>query len=94
ITQQDLKYSKPHPYGLNLAMKALGIKPNETIFVGDLPHDIQAGKRAGTFTCAVINFDGAEEGKRRILLKYHPDFIINHVKELPHLLQKINHITF
>lgn len=94
ITQQDLKYSKPHSYGLNLAMKALGIKPKEAIYVGDLPHDIQAGKRAGTLTCAVVNFKGAEHGKRKVLQKYRSDFIINHVKELSRLLEKINHITF
>jgi HAD superfamily hydrolase (TIGR01509 family) len=93
ITQQDLKYSKPHPFGLNLAMKALGINPKETLYVGDLPHDIQAGKRAGTYTCAVVNFEGIEHRKRMVLEKYKPDFIINHVKELPTLLSKINQLT-
>ena len=89
ITQQDMKYTKPHPEGLNKAMKFLGLKPDETIFVGDLPHDIQAGKRAGTLTCAVVNFEGAEQGKRDVLRRFKPDFIINHVKELPMLLRKL-----
>jgi HAD superfamily hydrolase (TIGR01509 family) len=94
ITQQDLKYSKPHPFGLNLAMKALGVKPKEAIFVGDLPHDIQAGKRAGTYTCAVVNFAGLERGKRIVLQKFKPDFIINHVKELPRLLERLSHFSY
>lgn len=89
ITQQDLKYTKPHPEGLTKAIKFLGLKPNETIYVGDLPHDIQAGKRAGTKTVAVVNFNEAEEGKREILAQYKPDFIINHVKELPVLIETI-----
>ncbi|MHA1212922.1 MAG: HAD family hydrolase [Candidatus Heimdallarchaeota archaeon] len=89
ITQQDLKYTKPHPFGLNKAMEALGLTPEETIFVGDLPHDIQAGKRAGTLTCAVVNFRGAERSKKKILQQFKPDFIINHVKDLPKLLMNI-----
>ncbi|MBN1331063.1 MAG: HAD family hydrolase [Candidatus Heimdallarchaeota archaeon] len=94
ITQQDLKYTKPHPFGLNKAMEILGLNPQETIFVGDLPHDIQAGKRAGTLTCAVVNFQGAEEDKKRILHHFKPDFIINHVKELPLLLNQIEKNLF
>ncbi len=93
IAQQDLKYTKPHPFGLIMAMKKLGLKPQETIFVGDLPHDIQAGKRAGTLTCAVVNFIGAEKGKRMVLEQFKPDFIINHVKELPNLLMKLKSNT-
>jgi HAD superfamily hydrolase (TIGR01509 family) len=89
IAQQDLKFSKPHPFGLNLALKKLGLQPKETIFVGDLPHDIQAGKRAGTHTCAVINFPELAKGKKMILQRYNPDFIIDHIKELPNLLSKI-----
>lgn len=89
ITQQDLKYTKPHPEGLNKAMKFLGLNPKETIFVGDLPHDIQAGKRAGTMTVAVVNFKGAEKGKKEVLKRFKPDFIINHVSELPALINNI-----
>ena len=89
ITQQDLKYTKPHPEGLKKAIKQLGLKPDETIYVGDLPHDIQAGKRAGIKTVAVINFEGAEEGKREILQQFQPDYIINHVSELPLLIETL-----
>ena len=89
ITQQDLKFTKPHPEGLTKAMKFLGLNPKETLFVGDLPHDIQAGKRAGTLTVAVVNFKGAEKGKRAVLKKYNPDYIIDHVSELPELINSI-----
>lgn len=89
ITQQDLKFTKPHPEGLTKAIAYLGLNPNETLYVGDLPHDIQAGKRAGTKTVAVINFDGAKEGKREILEQFKPDYIINHVKDLPVLIEAI-----
>lgn len=89
ISQQDLKYTKPHPEGLNKAMKNLGLNPKETIFVGDLPHDIQAGKRAGTMTVAVINFKGIEREKKMVLKRFKPDFIINHISELPSLISTI-----
>lgn len=94
ITQQDLKFTKPHPEGLNKAMKNLGLNPKETIFVGDLPHDIQAGKRAGTMTVAVVNFKGIEKEKKMVLKRFRPDFIINHISELPSLINTIEATRF
>ena len=84
-----MRHTKPHPEGLNKAIKHLQLSPKETLYVGDLPHDIEAGKRAGILTVAVVNFHEAEEGKRAILAKQKPDYIINHIKELPALIQTI-----
>lgn len=91
ITQQDLQNAKPHPEGLNKAVKFLGLNPEETLYVGDLPHDIQAGKNAGIKTVAVVNFKEAEYGKKFLLQRFKPDYIINHVSELPTLIHNIEH---
>jgi pyrophosphatase PpaX len=90
LTRQDFKQSKPHPESLLKALRAMNLPPDKAIFVGDLPHDIIAGKKAGTKTIAVVNFEDAQESKRELLLKYNPDYIIDHVHELPSLLEKIN----
>jgi len=89
LTQNDLKHTKPNPEGLIKALTYLKLDPKKAIYIGDLPHDIEAGKRAGTLTCAVINFKEAALKKRELLEQFKPDFIINHIRDLPSLLLSI-----
>ncbi|WP_297502001.1 HAD family hydrolase [Thermococcus sp.] len=54
---------KPNPYLVEKALKALKLKPDEAIMVGDSAHDVLAGKRAGLKTVNVTRFgkvDGAD----------------------------------
>jgi len=44
---------KPSPLPILYAMKRTGVKPQETIIVGDSNYDIEAGKKAGVHTIAV-----------------------------------------
>ena len=50
ITMDDVKRRKPAPDMVLLACKKLGIKPKNTILVGDSKNDMLAGKRAGCVT--------------------------------------------
>ncbi|MDP7041707.1 MAG: HAD-IA family hydrolase, partial [Gammaproteobacteria bacterium] len=43
---------KPHPAPVLLALEELGVAPEKTVYVGDAPQDIAAGKAAGTLTIA------------------------------------------
>jgi len=54
----------------------------QTVYVGDMTHDIEAGKKAGVKTIAII-WGYQDEVK---LKKANPDYIINHIFELEHLL--------
>ena len=45
---------KPHPEPVIKAMALLGTEPEQTFFVGDSPHDINAGRGAGVRTVAVL----------------------------------------
>lgn len=74
IALEDAK-PKPSPDGVLQACKLLSVKPNEAIFLGDLPVDVEAGKAAGVKTIAIAPTQGA-------------DFSIGSVKELPTLLEK------
>lgn len=58
---ESLTRMKPDPEGLNICMKAMKSSAYETIMVGDSYTDIQAGKSAGTFTCAVMYGYGDKE---------------------------------
>jgi len=54
----------------------------ETMFVGDMKHDIEAGKVGGVHTCAVLTgYNDADK-----LRAQQPDFICEHLGELQQLL--------
>ena len=53
VCADDVVNGKPHPEPVLMALQAFGASPKETLFIGDSPHDIEAGKRAGVTTVAV-----------------------------------------
>ena len=54
VTPEDVTHPKPHPEPVLVALRRLGVAPEEALFVGDSPHDVAAGRAAGTRTAAVL----------------------------------------
>ena len=54
VTSDDLEASKPSPEPVLTALARLGAEPGNTLFIGDSPHDIAAGRDAGTTTAACL----------------------------------------
>ncbi len=54
ITSDDLAASKPDPAPVRAALERLAAAPAEALFAGDSPHDIAAGRDAGTRTAACL----------------------------------------
>lgn len=52
VCPDHVSQTKPHPEPLLLACARLGCAPDQTIYVGDHPRDIEAGKAAGMTTIA------------------------------------------
>lgn len=52
VTPDDVLHTKPHPEPIILSCKNLGVRPCNTIYVGDHKRDIDAGRHAGCFTIA------------------------------------------
>jgi 2-phosphoglycolate phosphatase len=50
VTGEDVARQKPDPEGLFIVCKQLGVQPRDSVFVGDSPADIGAGKNAGMKT--------------------------------------------
>ena len=48
-----LKHIKPHPEILQKIMQRFKVKPEETLYIGDMTIDAQAGRRAGVKTIIV-----------------------------------------
>ncbi len=61
IGPESVKRMKPDPEGLLLCLDAMQTAPAEVVMVGDSYTDIQAGKAAGTHTCAVLYGYGDKE---------------------------------
>lgn len=54
VTPEDVTEAKPHPEPVLFALERLGVAPHEALFVGDSPHDVAAGRAAGTRTAAAL----------------------------------------
>ena len=62
ISGDTLEKKKPHPEPILHACDIIGCTPGETVYVGDAPRDIEAGKRAGTKTLvAMFGYISAEQ---------------------------------
>ena len=54
ICPDHLKNSKPSPEGILLACKKIGVNPLDSVYIGDHPNDLIAGKNAGTKTIGCL----------------------------------------
>lgn len=78
ITFDDVRHSKPHPEPVFKALDKLKASAQTTIMVGDNYHDIEAGKRAGTFTAGVA---WSHKG-REFLESYEPNYMLEDMTDL------------
>ncbi|MGM9926280.1 MAG: pyrophosphatase PpaX [Bacillus sp. (in: firmicutes)] len=83
VTLDDVKQAKPDPEPIMKALEQLHSVPEETIMIGDSHHDILAGKNAGTLTAGV---SWSVKG-REYLESYQPDYMLDNMKDLLHILR-------
>ena len=67
---------KPHPEPVERALALLGVSADDAIFIGDSPHDVDAGNAAGVYTVGVtwgastretMDRSGADEVVHRVI---------------------------
>jgi HAD superfamily hydrolase (TIGR01549 family) len=78
ICNEQMKEKKPHPEGLETALRSLGCASHATCYVGDSPEDIEMGKRAQMLTVGVRS-DYPTSWK---LKSHNPDIFIESLTEL------------
>jgi len=61
LTRDDVEIVKPHPAHLLAALDALGVKPEETLMVGDHRSDIECALAAGCGGVGVYHTGGTAE---------------------------------
>jgi phosphoglycolate phosphatase-like HAD superfamily hydrolase/ADP-ribose pyrophosphatase YjhB (NUDIX family) len=69
---------------IHAILKENGLNPDETLFVGDMQHDIETAKHGGVHSCAVLT------GYNTLpqLRKAEPDLIVEHLGELRVILEQ------
>lgn len=76
---------KPDPYPVQMAMKALKSRPEDTVVIGDGDTDIKAGKAAGAFTVAALYGNRSPEALEQL----EPAYSINSFLELNNVIEDI-----
>jgi AHBA synthesis associated protein len=71
VTADDVTKQKPDPTGLILTMHLVNVPAARTIYLGDAVRDIEASKRAGITSAAVLWGFGKEETLRA----QEPDYV-------------------
>ena len=69
---------KPAPDIIYVILGKLGVKPEETLVVGDTTFDIELGKAAGCFTCGV-SYGNQSAGQ---LAGASPDYLLDDLRKL------------
>lgn len=70
--------AKPEPDVILTSLRVFGASAQDCLLVGDSAADMEAGRRAGVRTCAVL----WGYGRREDLAKWEPDYWIEHPREL------------
>jgi phosphoglycolate phosphatase len=83
VCSGDTRLRKPHPAPLRLALRHMGLRPAETVYVGDSPEDLQMARSAGVR--AAIAILGPFPTERR-LRAAKPDVLLDSITELPDAL--------
>ncbi|MEI4770440.1 pyrophosphatase PpaX [Psychrobacillus sp. FJAT-51614] len=74
----DVKQPKPDPEPIELALKRLNVKKEDSLMIGDNLHDIVGGQRAGVDTAAVA---WSLKGEA-FLATFLPTYMIHHISDL------------
>jgi pyrophosphatase PpaX len=78
VCNEHLINKKPHPEGLETAMRMLKIQRQQACYIGDSPEDVMMGKSANVLTVGVRS---AYPSSRR-LISAQPDIYLESITEL------------
>jgi len=76
ITREDVMKVKPDPEHVEVAIKFLEKRAEDTVVIGDHKYDISSGKRAGCFTIGILSGVSSEE------LLNEADLIVSSLEEI------------
>jgi len=80
---------KPDPAPVRFALAALRADASNALFLGDSPHDIAAGNAAGVTSVAAL----WGPFSRTVLEQAHPAWLLEHIRALPALIDRLDAST-
>jgi HAD superfamily hydrolase (TIGR01509 family) len=83
VCSEDAPRKKPHPAPLHLAMERLRAKPEECVYVGDSPEDVEMACRAGVRAIGVLGPFPTAVGIRAA----QPNLLLRSIRALPRHLR-------
>ena len=84
VCSEDASRKKPHPAPLKLALERLEARPEECVYVGDAPEDVEMARRAGVRPIGVFGpFPTADR-----IRAAQPDLLLRSIRELPRHLRR------
>ena len=89
ISRDDVVHFKPNPEPLLLASRLVGLEPEDCVYIGESPYDIQAGLAAGTYVVAVASGGYSEQS----LIDCQPDLLLSDISELTALFEGATPVT-
>ena len=81
----DTAQRKPHPAPLKLALRRMRLDPQDTVYVGDAPEDLQIARSAGVRAAIAVLGPFPTEKRLRAA---KPDALLESIEELPHALRE------
>jgi HAD superfamily hydrolase (TIGR01509 family) len=87
VCSEDAAHRKPHPAPLQRALEVLDATPDESIYVGDSPQDMEMARRAGVRAVGIFGPFPTHGGLRAA----RPALLLDSVRELPGYLTEIPH---
>ena len=86
VTRGDVRFTKPYPDQLLIALEKLEVEKSKAAMVGDFTSDVYAGKNAGIKTIGVL---GEFPEMNRVLLESsNPDIILKDITEIPQIISQ------
>jgi len=86
VCSGDTRLRKPHPAPLRLALRHMKLQPDETVYVGDSPEDLEMARRAGVRAAIAVLGPFPTEKRLRAA---KPDVLLESIEELPGALHNI-----
>ena len=80
----DTAQRKPHPAPLKLALRRMRLNPQDTVYVGDAPEDLQMARSAGVRAAIAVLGPFPTEKRLRAA---KPDALLESIEELPSALK-------
>lgn len=86
VCAEDASPRKPHPAPLRMALRLAGLSPEDCVYIGDSPQDIEMARRAGVRSIGIPGPFPTERGLRAA----RPDLLVDSLKDLPAHLTSIS----